>query len=221
MANTTTGAAREPSTTKKSSKQGSDAGGVKRLLSTNGSKGKPPSPRRTASASSPQACSCSRGPVSSSPSVVVRNESAEHGQPFEWSDFMAQFFASTFENWQSEFLQLVWQAAGLSLLLFWGSSQSKESDERIEVKIDRLLEEQGIDPASIQRAGQPLRLTRTPRPPCCSPHWLSRSTSLDRPSSPAGHRPHESVPRRLGTFRFSRQDPSRVSHRSGVSVRPP
>ena len=81
--------------------------------------------------------------------VTVRNENAQHGQTFEWPDFAAQFFASTFENWQSEFLQLVWQAAGLTLLLFWGSSQSRESDERIEVKIDRLLEERGIDPASI------------------------------------------------------------------------
>jgi hypothetical protein len=81
--------------------------------------------------------------------MVVRNENADHGQAFEWSDFSAQFLASTFENWQSEFLQLVWQAAGLTLLFFWGSSQSKESDERIEVKIDRLLEEQGIDPVSL------------------------------------------------------------------------
>ncbi len=81
--------------------------------------------------------------------MTVRNESAQHGQPFEWSDFLAQFLASTFENWQSEFLQLVWQAAGLTLLLFWGSSQSRESDERIEVKLDRLLEERGIDPAGV------------------------------------------------------------------------
>jgi hypothetical protein len=81
--------------------------------------------------------------------VVVRHENVDHGQAFEWSDFLAQFFASTFENWQSEFLQLLWQAAGLSVLLWWGSSQSKESDERIEIKLDRLLEEQGIDPASI------------------------------------------------------------------------
>jgi hypothetical protein len=81
--------------------------------------------------------------------MAVRTENAEHGRPFEWPDFLAQFFASTFENWQSEFLQLLWQAAGLTLLLFWGSSQSRESNERIEVKIDRLLEEKGIDPATI------------------------------------------------------------------------
>ena len=81
--------------------------------------------------------------------ITVRNENEAHGEPFLWGDFMAQFFASTFENWQSEFLQLVWQAAGLTLLLFWGSSQSRESDERIEVKLDRLLEERGIDPKSL------------------------------------------------------------------------
>jgi hypothetical protein len=81
--------------------------------------------------------------------ATVRNENEQHGQPFEWSDFLAQFFASTFETWQSEFLQLLWQAAGLTFLLYWGSSQSRESDERIEVKIDRLLEERGIDPAEV------------------------------------------------------------------------
>jgi hypothetical protein len=146
MAETTTGAARKS----KNSNKGSDGDGVKRLLSANGSKGKPSFPK-----------AYSFGIVTAAlfllswvgqfftQLAVVRNESAEHGQPFEWPDFMAQFFASTFENWQSEFLQLVWQAAGLTLLLFWGSSQSKESDERIEVKIDRLLEEQGIDPSTI------------------------------------------------------------------------
>ena len=81
--------------------------------------------------------------------IVERNEARQHGGSFHWSEFWPQFFASTFENWQSEFLQLLWQAAGLTLLLFWGSSQSRESDERIEAKVDRLLEEQGIDPADI------------------------------------------------------------------------
>jgi len=79
----------------------------------------------------------------------VRNEAQQHGESFTWSDFWPNFFTSTFENWQSEFLQLVWQAVGLALLLFWGSSQSKESDERIEAKLDRLLEEQGINPDEI------------------------------------------------------------------------
>ncbi len=45
----------------------------------------------------------------------------------------------TFENWQSEFLQLIWQVAGLSLLLHVGSPQSREEDDRLEEKIDAIL----------------------------------------------------------------------------------
>jgi len=81
--------------------------------------------------------------------VVERNEARQHGGSFHWSEFWPQFFSSTFENWQSEFLQLVWQAMGLAFLLYWGSSQSKESDERIEAKIDALLEARGIDHREI------------------------------------------------------------------------
>jgi hypothetical protein len=64
-------------------------------------------------------------------------------------DFLPQVPSSTLENRQSEFLQLVWQAVGLALLLFRGSSRSKESDERIEAKLDKLLEERGIDPGAV------------------------------------------------------------------------
>jgi hypothetical protein len=83
--------------------------------------------------------------------IVERNDAEQHGQAFSWSQFFPQFFASTLENWQSEFLQLVWQAAGLALFYFWGSSQSKESDDRLEAKIDRLLTEHDIDPAEYDR----------------------------------------------------------------------
>ena len=36
----------------------------------------------------------------------------------------------TFENWQSEFLQLMWQVAGLTVLWYVDSPQSKEEEER-------------------------------------------------------------------------------------------
>ena len=83
--------------------------------------------------------------------VTERNEAQPHGESFMWADFWPQFLASTLENWQSEFLQLVWPAVGLALLFLWGSSQSKESDERIEAKPDRLLEERGVDPDEVTR----------------------------------------------------------------------
>ena len=44
------------------------------------------------------------------------------------------------ENWQSEFLQLMWQVAGLSILWYIGSSQSKEGNDRLEEKIDLLIQ---------------------------------------------------------------------------------
>jgi hypothetical protein len=46
-----------------------------------------------------------------------------------------------FENWQSEFLQLIWQVVGLAMLWYIGSHQSKESIDRREGKIDSMIKE--------------------------------------------------------------------------------
>lgn len=67
------------------------------------------------------------------------NEQSAHGQAVEVSGFAIQMMRETLENWQSEFLQLLWQVAGLALLLHVGSPQSKEGDDRIEAKIDAIL----------------------------------------------------------------------------------
>ena len=52
------------------------------------------------------------------------------------------------ENWQSEFLQLMWQVGGLSFLLYVGSPQSKESEQRLEKKLDAIL--QKVEPEKAQ-----------------------------------------------------------------------
>jgi hypothetical protein len=67
------------------------------------------------------------------------NEQRAHKQPIEVSEYLVQTSRDTFENWQSEFLQLLWQVGGLALLLHVGSPQSKEGDDRIEAKIDAIL----------------------------------------------------------------------------------
>jgi hypothetical protein len=67
------------------------------------------------------------------------NEQEAHKQPVVVSEFVVQLTRDTLENWQSEFLQLLWQVAGLALLLHVGSPQSKEGDDRVEAKIDALL----------------------------------------------------------------------------------
>lgn len=54
----------------------------------------------------------------------------------------------TLENWQSEFLQLLWQVGGLALFLYVGSPQSKESDERMEAKLDVLIRK--LDPKGAE-----------------------------------------------------------------------
>jgi hypothetical protein len=67
------------------------------------------------------------------------DEQGAHGQPAELSGFLDEAIRDTLENWQSEFLQLIWQVAGLSFLFYIGSPQSKEGDERKEEKLDLIL----------------------------------------------------------------------------------
>ncbi len=62
-----------------------------------------------------------------------------HGQPVDTGPYLIEMLRDTFENWQSEFLQLIWQVAGLAVLLHIGSPQSKEEGDRVEDKIDALL----------------------------------------------------------------------------------
>jgi hypothetical protein len=70
-------------------------------------------------------------------------DAAEHGQPPERGQFFDEMLRETFENWQSEFLQLLWQVCGLAYFLYVGSPSSKENDDRVEAKIDALLIMQG------------------------------------------------------------------------------
>jgi hypothetical protein len=67
------------------------------------------------------------------------NEQSAHNQPIELGGYAIEMMRDTLENWQSEFLQLVWQVAGLAMLLHIGSPQSKEGDDRMEAKLDAIL----------------------------------------------------------------------------------
>jgi hypothetical protein len=67
------------------------------------------------------------------------NEQQGLQQPVEIGAYTIEMLRDTLENWQSEFLQLVWQVAGLAFLLHVGSPQSKEGDDRMEAKIDAIL----------------------------------------------------------------------------------
>jgi hypothetical protein len=82
-------------------------------------------------------------------------EQVEHNQPIELSGYFNQTLRDTMENWQSEFLQLMWQVAGLSFLLYIGSPQSKENEERLEKKLDAIL--QKIEPEKAQKIIEQLK----------------------------------------------------------------
>ena len=72
------------------------------------------------------------------------DEQKVHGQPIEVRNYIIETAKDTLENWQSEFLQLVWQVGGLALFFFVGSPQSKEGDDRREAKLDIILSK--LDP---------------------------------------------------------------------------
>jgi hypothetical protein len=73
------------------------------------------------------------------------NEQQVHNQPIIFSEYFAEMMRDTMENWQSEFLQLIWQVVGLSVLLYVGSPSSKEGDDRKEEKLDYIIEKLAPD----------------------------------------------------------------------------
>lgn len=77
------------------------------------------------------------------------DEQQTHRAPTVVSGWAVEMMRDTLENWQSEFLQLLWQVGGLAFLLFLGSPQSKEGTDRIEAKLDAILER--IDPEDGER----------------------------------------------------------------------
>jgi hypothetical protein len=67
------------------------------------------------------------------------DEQAQHAQSPAVSQYLVEMGRDTLENWQSEFLQLIWQVSGLAILYHVGSPQSKDGNDRLEEKVDRIL----------------------------------------------------------------------------------
>lgn len=78
--------------------------------------------------------------------VEVGNDAREHGQAFEMKDFWPQFWSSTFENWQSEWLQLLVQAVvllGMKHVLFKADAMDME---QVQLDLAEIKEHLGIPP---------------------------------------------------------------------------
>jgi hypothetical protein len=78
--------------------------------------------------------------------TFVQEERA-HGGTADLANFFVQFGQSTFENWQSEFLQLFSFVVFSAILIHHGSAESKDGDDRIEQAVKRI--EERLDDAGI------------------------------------------------------------------------
>jgi hypothetical protein len=85
------------------------------------------------------------------------DDAAEHGRhAVFWSEaFFVVFWQSTLENWQSEFLQLSAFTIACAYLVYKGSSESSDGAERMEAKLDFLLQRQGVDPLEVEASLPP------------------------------------------------------------------
>jgi hypothetical protein len=81
--------------------------------------------------------------------LAYADEQHLHGAPIVAGGYVIEMLRDTLENWQSEFLQLVWQVGGLALFLYVGSPQSKEGDDRKEAKLDEILRQ--VDPKGAEQ----------------------------------------------------------------------
>ena len=81
--------------------------------------------------------------------LAYADEQQLHGAPVQMSGYVVEMLRDTFENWQSEFLQLLWQVVGLTILLYVGSPQSKESEDRNEALLTAILKK--VDPDGAQK----------------------------------------------------------------------
>jgi hypothetical protein len=79
------------------------------------------------------------------------NEQAQHGQAaaFWSSEFWWMFGQATFENWQSEWLQLSAQILLPAYLIYKGATTSKDSTERMEALVTAIAHKVGVEPDEV------------------------------------------------------------------------
>jgi hypothetical protein len=71
----------------------------------------------------------------------AKNEAEQHGQAFTMSEFWPEFWQATFENWQSEWLQLVTQAILIAALADYVFRKGNRDHYKTQLMIEELREE--------------------------------------------------------------------------------
>lgn len=82
--------------------------------------------------------------------VEAGNEARQHGQAFAMAEFWPRFWSSTFENWQSEWLQLLVQAVvllGMKHVLFKADAADME---QVQLDLAEIKAHLGIPPRDDQ-----------------------------------------------------------------------
>jgi len=72
-----------------------------------------------------------------------------HGAEVSVKEFMPMFWQATFENWQSEFLQLFTFVVLTTYLIHKGSHESKDSQDEMQAAIERI--EKQVDKLSKKK----------------------------------------------------------------------
>ena len=76
-------------------------------------------------------------------------EEAAHGAVATYADFSWVFWSRTLENWQSEWLQLLSFVLLTTFLVSKGSHESKDSQDRLEAKVDRIAAGMKVDVSGL------------------------------------------------------------------------
>lgn len=87
--------------------------------------------------------------------IEVGNEARAHGEQFSMSEFWPTFLGATFENWQSEWRQLLVQAVvllGMKHLLFKADAQDME---QVQLDLAEIKQHLGIPPRDDLTASTP------------------------------------------------------------------
>ena len=91
------------------------------------------------------------------------DEARTHGESPEVGNFFADFWRSTLENWQSEFLGVLVMIALGALFIHKGSADSKDGEENIQASLRRIEEHLGTLPNSAPtEPGRQWELPETP-----------------------------------------------------------
>ncbi len=80
-----------------------------------------------------------------------------HNQPTPYwgrDGFVIYWLSQSYENYKSEWMQLLFQVLVLAAAYYVGSSQSRDSDDRLEAKVDYLLKLAHKDPSDFNTYGE-------------------------------------------------------------------